>query len=104
MFLQGYLVACLVGILQLMDTSHYRLIWNELSARESTKPLKDFLLRLFLVFRDLVKQDVFPQDWFVMKAETNQVMLQALKEFAYPLMTRFLADRHAFDHQVGAQL
>ncbi|XP_059476423.1 dedicator of cytokinesis protein 3 isoform X1 [Neocloeon triangulifer] len=96
----GYLVACLVGILQLMETSHYRLIWAELSSRESTKPLKDFLLRLFLVFRDLVKQDVFPQDWFVMKAETNLVMLEALKEFSFPLTNRFLADRHAFDHQL----
>ncbi|KAF4516778.1 hypothetical protein B566_EDAN004617 [Ephemera danica] len=95
----GYLVACLVGLLQLMTDGHYRRVWTELVSQDSTKPLKDFLLRLFLVFRDLVKQDVFPPDWFVMRAETNLVMLAALREFSQPLALRFL-DRLSFDHQL----
>jgi dedicator of cytokinesis protein 3 len=73
---------------------------SELVSPDSAKPLKDFLLRLFLVFRDLVKQDVFPQDWFVMRAETNVVMLAALKEFSQPLAFRFL-ERHNLDNQVS---
>lgn len=66
------------------------------------KPLKDFLLRAFLVLRDLVKQDVFPTDWLVMRMVTNQVILSALGHLAPPLIYWFLDSRGAFAYQVGA--
>ncbi|XP_039296231.1 LOW QUALITY PROTEIN: dedicator of cytokinesis protein 3 [Nilaparvata lugens] len=93
----GSLVACLIGQLQLLDEGHYQRLWEELRDR---KPLKDFLLRAFLVLRDLLKQDVFPVDWFVMKAAANAVVLAALKELAQPLVFCFLESRCQFDHQV----
>ncbi|XP_075236477.1 dedicator of cytokinesis spg [Lycorma delicatula] len=94
----GSLVSCLIGQLQLLDEGHYHRLWEELHDR---KPLKDFLLRAFLVLHDLVKQqDVFPPDWFVMKMATNGVLLNALKELAQPLIFCFLESRCHFDNQV----
>ncbi|XP_063227619.1 dedicator of cytokinesis protein 3 [Bacillus rossius redtenbacheri] len=92
----GCLVACLVGLLQLLDEFHYKRLWEELGDR---KPRKDFLLRVFLVFRDLVKQEVFPPDWLVIRMVTNNVMLSALQELAQPLVFDFLDVRH-FDNQL----
>lgn len=60
------------------------------------KPLKDFLLRVFLVFKDLVKQEVFPPDWLVIKMVANNVMLKSLQELAQPLAFKFLDSRAGF--------
>nr|CAD7432042.1 unnamed protein product [Timema monikensis] len=92
----GCLVACLVGLLQLLDEFHYKRLWEELGDR---KPKKDFLLRVFLVFRDLVKQEVFPADWLIIKMVINNIMLSALQELAQPLVFDFLDMRH-FDNQL----
>jgi len=92
----GNLVTCLIGILQLMDQFHYNRLWDEF--RES-KPLRDLLLRVFLVFRDLIKHDVFPVDWVVMKLLTDSIMLKSLHEFSQPLSLYFL-NKYSFDSQV----
>jgi dedicator of cytokinesis protein 3 len=94
---QGCLVACLIGLLQLLDEFHYKRLWEELADR---KPKKDFLLRVFLVFRDLVKQEVFSPDWLVIKMVANNVMMNALQELAQPLVFNFLDSRCHFDNQV----
>ncbi|KAG8321820.1 Dedicator of cytokinesis protein 3, partial [Homalodisca vitripennis] len=96
----GGLVACLIGLLQLLDEFHYKKLWEELRER---KPLKDFLLRAFLVLRMLVRQDVFPPDWMVMKMAANHVILGALRELAQPLILRFLDTRCHFDNQVWTE-
>ncbi|XP_066992689.2 dedicator of cytokinesis protein 3 [Anabrus simplex] len=93
----GSLVACLIGLLQLLDEFHYKRLWEELGDR---KPTKDFLLRVFLVFRDLVKQEVFPPDWLIIRMVANHVMLTALQELAQPLVFSFLDSRCHFDHQL----
>lgn len=45
----GHLVACLMGLLQLLDDFHYQRLWEELTVAGERKPLKDFLLRVFVV-------------------------------------------------------
>ena len=90
-------MACLIGLLQLMDECHYKRLWEELTER---KFKKDFLLRVFLVLRDLVKQEVFPLDWLVIKMVCNHVMLNSLQELAQPLLFHFLEPRTQFDKQV----
>jgi len=89
------LVACLIGVLQLMDQFHYNRLWEEFT---DSKPLRNLLLRVFLVFRDLIKQDVFPFDWVSMKLLTDSIMFQALQEFSHPLIMYFL--NTTFDSQV----
>ncbi|KAJ8929040.1 hypothetical protein NQ314_018309 [Rhamnusium bicolor] len=93
----GCLVACLIGILQLLDEYHYKRLWEVLMGpHQDRKPLKDFLLRAFLVFRNLVRMEVFPPDWLVIKMLTNNVILKALQEFAQPLAFKFLDSRAGY--------
>ena len=89
-------MACLLSVLQLMDRGHYERLWNDLSVR---KPLKDFLLRLFLVLRNLVNQDVFPSDWRTMHCVANRIILSSLENLAEPLISYFL-DAGCFDSQL----
>lgn len=90
----GNLVTCLIGLLEQMDSFHYNRLWDEFHER---KPLRDLLFRIFLLFRDLIKQDVFPNDWAVMKLLTNHVMLITLQQICQPLVTYFL---NMFDVQL----
>lgn len=93
----GCLVACLIGILQLLDEFHYKRLWEVLMGPTyDRKPLKDFLLRVFLVFRNLIRMEVFPPDWLVIKMLTNNVILKALQEFAQPLAFKFLDSRAGY--------
>ncbi|XP_050303860.1 dedicator of cytokinesis protein 3 isoform X2 [Anthonomus grandis grandis] len=93
----GCLVACLIGILQLLDEFHYKRLWEALMGPAyDRKPLKDFLLRVFLVFRNLIIMEVFPPDWLVIKMLTNNVILNALEEFAQPLAFTFLDSRAGY--------
>lgn len=95
---QSCLVANLVGLLQLMDDCHYQSLWDQLGDRKS---LKDFILRIFLVYRNLVKQEVFSSDWLVMKMVMNNVLLNSLHEITKPLIRYFLDSRYNFDSQVS---
>ncbi|XP_017786650.1 PREDICTED: dedicator of cytokinesis protein 3 isoform X2 [Nicrophorus vespilloides] len=93
----GSLVACLVGLLQLLDEFHYKRLWETLMGpAHDRKPLKDFLMRVFMVFRNLVKLEVFPPDWLIIKMVTNNVMLRSLQELAQPLAFKFLDTRGGY--------
>nr|XP_022902417.1 dedicator of cytokinesis protein 3 isoform X2 [Onthophagus taurus] len=93
----GCLVACLIGLLQLLDEYHYKRLWETLMGINlDRKPLKDFLMRVFLVFRELVKQEVYPPDWLIIKMVANNVMLKALQELAQPLAFKFLDSRTGY--------
>lgn len=93
------LVACLIGLLQLLDEFHYAKLWDELSASgEQRKALKDFLIRIFLALHELVRNEVFPPDWLVITMQANQIILKATVELAQPLVFRFLQGN--FDAQL----
>jgi hypothetical protein len=96
-------VACLVGILQLLDEYHYKRLWEVLMGPNlDRKPLKEFLMRMFQVFRHLVKLEVFPPDWLVIKMVVNNVMLKSSQELAQPLAFKFLDSRTGyFDKEVS---
>ncbi|XP_042900639.2 dedicator of cytokinesis protein 3 isoform X2 [Parasteatoda tepidariorum] len=98
----GPLVASLVALLRLMEEQHYNHLWEKFGnvrQRRDRRQLKDFLLSVFFVFHDFVKQDVFPTDWVIMKMLTNHVILCALQEFSQPLTVDFL-DGLDFDEQL----
>lgn len=90
------LVTCLIGLLQLMDQYHFNRLWDEF--RES-QPLRELLLRVYLVFGDLIKKDIFPVDWIVMKLVTDSIMLKAIHEFSQPLVLYFI-NKADFDSTV----
>ncbi|KAK9889845.1 hypothetical protein WA026_007208 [Henosepilachna vigintioctopunctata] len=90
----GCLVACMLGILQLLDEFHYKRLWEVLMGpSHDRKLLKDFLLRVFLVFRNLVVQEVYAKDWLVIKMVMSNIILKSLQELAQPLAFKFL-DTH----------
>ncbi|CAB0010662.1 unnamed protein product [Nesidiocoris tenuis] len=88
----GSLVACLIGLLQLMNKAHFR----RLSAGTEPMFIKDLLLRLLLLLRDLLKQEVFPEDWASMRLATNSVILHTMRHCS-TVMFKALG---AFDYQV----
>lgn len=83
----GQLVACLISMLRLMEEKHYRQV---LDMHPDRKPLKDLLMCMLSVFRELVKQDVYPRDWMVMRMVTNNVILVAMQFFSQSLIDKFL--------------
>lgn len=96
----GCLVSSLIGLLQLLDEYHYSRLWEELSHNGDRKSsLKEFLIRAFLAFHELVRQEICPPDWLVMKMQTNNVILRSLQELAQPLAFRFLHN-NTFDYKL----
>lgn len=95
------LVAVLLGLLEQLDETPYKHLWDEMSKSGDPKELKDFLHRSLLVFKELLTQDwqVFPSDWLVMKLAANDIIRKALEEFAKPLVFRFLGP-NTFDSQL----
>lgn len=62
-------------------------------------------MRVFLVFRELVKMEVFAPDWLIIKMVANNVMLKGLQELAQPLAFTFLDARGGyFDKEVCTQV
>ncbi|XP_041975951.1 dedicator of cytokinesis protein 4 isoform X2 [Aricia agestis] len=98
----GSMVAGLLGVMELLKPAHYQRLWSHLAPHpHDRKPLKDFLMRAFLVFRHLIEQDVFPSDWMVLRVQSCKVLLAALQELAKPLLERFLGDEPPqFDSQL----
>ncbi|CAG9784906.1 unnamed protein product [Diatraea saccharalis] len=103
---QGSMVAGLLGAMELLKPAHYQRLWSHLAPHpHDRKPLKDFLMRAFLVFRHLIEQDVFPADWMVLRVQSCKVLLSALQDFAKPLLERFLGEEPPqFDSQPTAYL
>ncbi|KAJ0179753.1 hypothetical protein K1T71_004344 [Dendrolimus kikuchii] len=98
----GSMVAGLLGAMELLKPIHYQRLWSHLAPHpHDRKPLKDFLMRAFLVFRHLVEQDVFPSDWMVLRVQSCKVLLSALQDLAEPLLERFLGEEPPqFDSQL----
>ncbi|CAH0555056.1 unnamed protein product [Brassicogethes aeneus] len=91
------LLACLIGILQLLDEFHYKILWELLlGPHQDKKPLRDLLIRVFIVFTNLIKINIFSQDWLVLKMLTNNIILKASQEFAQPLAFKFLDSRSGY--------
>ncbi|XP_063821052.1 dedicator of cytokinesis protein 4 [Ostrinia nubilalis] len=98
----GSMVAGLLGAMELLRPAHYQRLWSHLAPHpHDRKPLKDFLMRAFLVFRHLIEQDVFPADWMVLRVQSCKVLLSALQDLAKPLLERFLGEEPPqFDSQL----
>uniref|UniRef100_A0A8C6K107 Dedicator of cytokinesis protein 4 n=1 Tax=Melopsittacus undulatus TaxID=13146 RepID=A0A8C6K107_MELUD len=57
----GEFVSCLLSLLRQMTDRHYQ------QHMTSSFPSKDFLLQIFTVFRILIRPEMFPKDWTVMR-------------------------------------
>ncbi|XP_077992462.1 dedicator of cytokinesis protein 1-like isoform X2 [Glandiceps talaboti] len=86
----GNFVACMLGLLRQMNEYHYQEYINNFQNRTD---LLDFLMEIFMVFRDLVSKNVFPRDWSVMIMLQNSVTLSAMQQFSQTLNRQFISDQ-----------
>lgn len=89
------LVAIMIDILRLMRPSHYQEYMNMF---ESWRDLFEFLVKILMLFKDLVSSPIFSKDWNEMIMLQNSVILASLKQFAKRIRETFLGDQ--FEHQL----
>ncbi|XP_010894805.2 dedicator of cytokinesis protein 4b isoform X3 [Esox lucius] len=91
----GEFVACLLALLRQMTDKHYQQL---LQAFTSKDDLRDFLLQIFTVFRILIRPEMFPKDWTVMRLVTNNVIITTVLYLSDALRKNFLNEK--FDYKV----
>uniref|UniRef100_A0A3Q4FYX5 Dedicator of cytokinesis 4b n=1 Tax=Neolamprologus brichardi TaxID=32507 RepID=A0A3Q4FYX5_NEOBR len=92
---QGEFVACLLALLRQMSDKHYQKLLQAFSSKDD---LRDFLLHIFTVFRILIRPEMFPKDWTVMRLVTNNVIITTVLYLSDALRKNFLNDK--FDYKV----
>uniref|UniRef100_A0A7N8YEP0 Dedicator of cytokinesis 4b n=1 Tax=Mastacembelus armatus TaxID=205130 RepID=A0A7N8YEP0_9TELE len=92
---QGEFVACLLALLRQMSDRHYQKLLQAFSNKDD---LRDFLLQIFTVFRILIRPEMFPKDWTVMRLVTNNVIITTVLYLSDALRKNFLNDK--FDYKV----
>uniref|UniRef100_A0A803Y9E0 Dedicator of cytokinesis protein 4 n=1 Tax=Meleagris gallopavo TaxID=9103 RepID=A0A803Y9E0_MELGA len=60
----GEFVSCLLSLLRQMTDRHYQQLLDSFNTKDD---LRDFLLQIFTVFRILIRPEMFPKDWTVMR-------------------------------------
>uniref|UniRef100_A0A663FID1 Dedicator of cytokinesis 2 n=1 Tax=Aquila chrysaetos chrysaetos TaxID=223781 RepID=A0A663FID1_AQUCH len=53
---------------------------------------QDFLMEIFILFKDLIGKTVYPSDWMVMNMVQNREFLHAINQFATTLTQMFLSN------------
>ncbi len=69
----------MISILHQMTEYHYQEYINAFPTRTD---LLDFLMEIFMVFRDLISKNLYPNDWATMIVQQNSVILFAMKQYA----------------------
>ncbi|XP_029969681.1 dedicator of cytokinesis protein 4b isoform X5 [Salarias fasciatus] len=92
---QGEFVACLLALLRQMSDRHYQQLLQAFSSKDD---LRDYLLHIFTVFRILIRPEMFPKDWTVMRLVTNNVIITTVLYLSDALRKNFLNDK--FDYKV----
>uniref|UniRef100_A0A663FHH1 Dedicator of cytokinesis 2 n=1 Tax=Aquila chrysaetos chrysaetos TaxID=223781 RepID=A0A663FHH1_AQUCH len=87
--LQSHYVACMAAILSQMDKDHYS---SYIKVFPSRPELMDFLMEIFILFKDLIGKTVYPSDWMVMNMVQNREFLHAINQFATTLTQMFLSN------------
>uniref|UniRef100_A0A914UW49 Dedicator of cytokinesis TPR repeats region domain-containing protein n=2 Tax=Plectus sambesii TaxID=2011161 RepID=A0A914UW49_9BILA len=97
--LLAHLFVCLYHLFKLMTCACYEALFKQLRDSDGKKRLKDFLLRVFLVFRDLIKSAesaenaskmLFPARWVRFKLLLNNIIMVAMQELSEALCNEFL--------------
>ncbi|KAJ8257946.1 hypothetical protein GJAV_G00191470 [Gymnothorax javanicus] len=78
-----------------MTDVHFQHLLNSF---QSTDELKDFLLKIFCVFRNLMKPNIFPRDWNVMRLLTSHIIVTTTQQLSPALHKNFT--ENDFDFKV----
>uniref|UniRef100_A0A673GYM5 Dedicator of cytokinesis protein 4-like n=1 Tax=Sinocyclocheilus rhinocerous TaxID=307959 RepID=A0A673GYM5_9TELE len=91
----GEFVTCLLALLRHMKDRHYQQLLKRFTSKDE---LRDFLLHIFTVFRILIRPEMFPKDWTVMRLVTNNIIITTVLYLSDALRKNFLNDK--FDYKV----
>ncbi|KAG8439778.1 hypothetical protein GDO86_005808 [Hymenochirus boettgeri] len=91
----GEFVASLLSLLRQMTDRHYQQLLESFSTKDE---LRDFLLQIFTVFRILIRPEMFPKDWTVMRFVANNVIITTVLYLSDALRKNFLND--SFDYKI----
>uniref|UniRef100_A0A8C6WV65 Dedicator of cytokinesis 3 n=1 Tax=Neogobius melanostomus TaxID=47308 RepID=A0A8C6WV65_9GOBI len=91
----GEYVSCLLSLLRLMTEIHFHHLLNNFHSKEE---LKEFLLKIFCVFRNLMKLTIFPRDWSVMRLLTSHIIV-VTTQFLSPALHKNFSEAD-FDFKV----
>ncbi|EPQ17482.1 Dedicator of cytokinesis protein 3 [Myotis brandtii] len=82
----GEYVSCLLSLLRQMCDTHYQHLLDNFQSKDE---LKEFLLKTFCVFRNLMKMSVFPRDWMVLRLLTSNVIVTTVQYLSSALHKNF---------------
>ncbi|XP_070947882.1 dedicator of cytokinesis protein 3 isoform X8 [Macaca nemestrina] len=82
----GEYVSCLLSLLRQMCDTHFQHLLDNFQSKDE---LKEFLLKIFCVFRNLMKMSVFPRDWMVMRLLTSNIIVTTVQYLSSALHKNF---------------
>ncbi|KAG5279466.1 hypothetical protein AALO_G00078090 [Alosa alosa] len=82
----GEYVSCLLSLLRQMSDPHFHHLLNNFHSKDE---LKEFLLKIFCVFRNLMKLSIFPRDWSVMRLLTSHIIVTTTQHLSPALQKNF---------------
>lgn len=91
----GEYVSCLLSLLRQMADTHFQHLLENFQSKDE---LKEFLLKIFCVFRNLMKLSVFPRDWMVMRLLNSNVIVTTVQYLSSALHKNFT--ENDFDFKV----
>ncbi|XP_061689804.1 dedicator of cytokinesis protein 3 isoform X3 [Syngnathoides biaculeatus] len=77
--ISGEFVSCLLSLLRHMTDVHFQHLMENFQSKEV---LKEFVMKIWCVFRNLMKLSIFPRDWNVMRLLTSHIILTTVKHLA----------------------
>lgn len=80
-------MSCLLSLLRQMCDTHYQHLLDNFQSKDE---LKEFLLKIFCVFRNLMKMSVFPRDWMVMRLLTSNIIVTTVQYLSSALHKNFI--------------
>uniref|UniRef100_A0A3Q1HVL6 Uncharacterized protein n=1 Tax=Anabas testudineus TaxID=64144 RepID=A0A3Q1HVL6_ANATE len=82
----GEYVSCLLSLLRQMTDIHFQHLMENFQSKEE---VKEFLLKILCVFRNLMKLSIFPRDWNVMRLLTSNIILTTAQYLSPALHKNF---------------
>ncbi|XP_061642302.1 dedicator of cytokinesis protein 3-like isoform X2 [Phyllopteryx taeniolatus] len=77
--ISGEFVSCLLSLLRHMTDVHFQHLMENFQSKEV---LKEFMMKIWCVFRNLMKLSIFPRDWNVMRLLTSRIILSTVQRLA----------------------
>ncbi|XP_061582994.1 dedicator of cytokinesis protein 3-like isoform X7 [Cololabis saira] len=82
----GEYVSCLLSLLRQMTDIHFQRLMENFQSKDE---LKEFLLKILCVFRNLMKLSIFPRDWNIMRLLTSNIILTTAQYLSPALHKNF---------------